>query len=282
MNFSLLKLRWISISILLVGNFFVWYYISQFYNQNLIVSYLDVGQGDAILIRAPQGRTMLIDGGPSKNILGRLAGELPLFSKSIDLLMETHPDTDHVGGLPDVLGRYSVRGIIKPCIESSNPYDQALDELAKERKIKEVCAQEGEIINLGSGVKIEILHAGSGEIKDTNSASIVAMLTYGDNKFLFTGDTTEVVEKYLTYTEGNRLQANVYKVSHHGSNNSNDEKFLKTVSPQISVISVGKNSYGHPHQEVLDLLATVKSTILRTDLTGTIVLESDGSSVIKK
>jgi len=280
MKFSLQKIRWIFISVLFLGNFFAWYYVSQFYNQNLRVTFLDVGQGDAILIRAPYGRTVLIDGGPGKNILSLLSGQLPLFNKSIDLLMETHPDTDHVGGLPDVLSRYSVRGIIKPCIVSNNSYDQALDVLAKQQQVTEMCAEAGEMIDLGGGAKIEILYAGVGKVSDTNTASIVAKLTYGDESFLFTGDTTIAVEKYLTYTEGNKLQANVYKVSHHGSKNSNDEKFLQTVKPQISIISVGAgNSYGHPNQEVLTSLGILKSVILRTDQSGTIILESDGQKI---
>lgn len=278
----MLKIRWLLILILIFGNLIVWYYISQFFNSKLEVSFLDVGQGDAILIRAPGGRTILIDGGPGRNILSRLSEHLPLFDREIDLLMETHPDTDHVGGLPDVLGRYSVRGIIKPCIDSDNPYDKALENLAKDRGVTEICAESGNIIDLGGGAKMEILYAGWGKVSDTNTASIVSNLSFGNNKFLFTGDTTIVVEKYLTYTEGNRLQADVYKVSHHGSKSSNDEKFLQTVNPQISIISVGKNSYGHPHQEVLDDLSSLKSSILRTDILGTVTLSSDGSSIFKK
>jgi competence protein ComEC len=282
MKFVFLKIRWVFILALLLGNFFVWYYIFQFYNRDLEVTFLDVGQGDAILIRAPGGRTMLIDGGPGKNILSRVAEQLPLFSREIDLLMESHPDTDHVGGLPDVLSRYSVRGIIKPCIASGNPYSQALDSLSKERGVPEICAENGQIIDLGRGVKIKILHTASGKISDTNSASIVAVLTYDKNKFLFTGDTTSAVEKYLTYTEGGKLQSDVYKVSHHGSRLSNDEKFLKMVKPEISVVSVGKNSYGHPSIEVLDNLVSLESVVLRTDQLGTIKLSSDGDNISRQ
>lgn len=271
------------ISILLFGNLFVWYGVFQFSNQKLTVAFLNVGQGDAILITAPGGHTALIDGGPGKNILSQLAGELPLFSRTLDLMIETHPDTDHVGGLPDVLGRYAVRGIIKPCIDSNNQYDQALGFLAKARQVSELCAQIGEIIDLGGGVVMEILYVGSGKVSDTNTASVVIQLTYGDNSFLFAGDTTLTVEKYLAYTKGNSLQSDVYKVSHHGSNNSNDEKFLQMVKPQISVISVGAdNRYGHPHQEVLSSLMTLKSVILRTDELGTIVIESDGQTITRR
>ncbi len=279
----LLKLRWFFIFILVFGNFFVWYSIFYFFNQNLEVAFLDVGQGDAILVRAPLGRTILIDGGPGRNILSRLAKELPLFSDQIDVLMETHPDTDHVGGLPDVLGRYAVRAVVKPCIVSNNSYDQALNSLAKDKQVAVICAQAGQVIDLGGGAKMEIFYAGRDEVKDTNTASIVARLDYQEKSFLFTGDTPIKVEKYLVYNLGNKLSSDVLKVSHHGSKLSNDEKFLKTISPQVSVISVGtKNTYGHPHQEVLTYLSSLKSVILRTDILGTIVLESDGRSIYQK
>lgn len=276
-------LRWLLVLIIFIANISVWYSIFQNSGRVLSVSFLNVGQGDAILIRAPLGQTVLIDGGPGKVVLGRLAAALPYFSRSLDLVLETHPDTDHVGGLPDVVSRYAVRGVMKPCIGSSNPYDQALDARAKEREIPIICAMPGQLIDLGNGAKMEILYAGQktgiSEPK-TNDASIVAKLSYGDSDFLFTGDTTEAVEKYLSYTEGKRLDSEVYKVAHHGSKTSSGENFLKLVSPEVSVISVGaKNTYGHPHGEVLDRLTSLKSVILRTDQLGAIILESDGASI---
>jgi len=275
--------RWIIISLLLVGNFFAWYSVSQFFNRELIVSYLSVGQGDAALIRAPGGRTILIDGGPDRNILSKLSESLPLFYRSIDLLIETHPDTDHVAGLPDVFKGYRVQGILKPCIGSNNPYDQALEELATEKLITQICAAPGQLINLGNGATMEILYAGSGELKfkdKTNDASIVSRLSFGQNNFLFTGDTTIAVEKYLSYLMPDKLRSDVYKVSHHGSRESNDQKFLQLIKPKISIISVGSgNRYGHPHQEVLNSLNGLSSLILRTDQTGRIVISSDGVSL---
>ncbi|MCX6713257.1 MAG: MBL fold metallo-hydrolase, partial [Candidatus Vogelbacteria bacterium] len=240
------KFRWLTIVLLLFGNLYIWGTLWQFSGQNLMVAFLDVGQGDAILIRAPGGRTVLIDGGPGKNILRRIASELPFFARSLDLLIETHPDTDHAGGLPDVVGKYTVRGILKPCLNADNPYDQALDKIASEKKVKEICATAGQIIDLGSGAKLEILYAGEGERTDTNGASVVVRLYYGATSFLLMGDATVKEEKYLVYYAPEKLDADVYKVSHHGSRESNDEQFLQLVSPQISVISVGAgNRYGH-------------------------------------
>jgi len=265
----------------------LWLYLSSIGSPVLRVAFLDVGQGDAILIRAPSGRTMLIDGGPGKNILAPLSKNLPLFAGTIDLLLETHPDTDHVGGLPDVAEKYAVFGVMKPCINSANPYDRALHEIIFAKSEKEICAQAGQVIDLGGGAKMEILHAGSvangDSDKNTNIASVVARLTYGQTVFLFTGDTDIKVEKYLYYAEPDKLTADVLKVSHHGSRESNDLDFLNQVKPDIAVISVGAdNRYGHPHQETLYSLAAVGSTVLRTDLLGTIRLESNGVVVRQK
>jgi len=275
-----MKYRWFFVSILLVGNIFAWANIYWQSPGDLKVYFLDVGQGDAIFIKSPTGRTMLIDGGPGKNILARVASVMPFGASSIDLLMESHPDTDHVGGLPDVASHFTVRGVIKPCIDSDNSYDQALHKIAQEKHETEMCAEPGETIDLGGEAKMEILYAGAGEYADTNGASIVTRLVYGQTAFLFTGDATVKEEKYLEYTSSDKLRADVYKVSHHGSRESNDFDFIKTIGPKISVISVGaSNRYGHPHQEVLDLLAKNKSVILRTDQLGTIEIDSDGETI---
>jgi beta-lactamase superfamily II metal-dependent hydrolase len=137
------------------------------------------------------------------------------------------------------------------------------------------------VIDLGGGATMEILAAGSGPRADTNGASIVARLTYGQTAYLFTGDATIKEEQYLEYTEPAKLRADVYKVAHHGSKESNDPAFITDIAPKISVISVGAgNSYGHPHQEVLDLLASAKSAIFRTDQLGTIEVDSNGTNVV--
>jgi len=275
-----MKYRWFFICILLAGNIFVWANIYWQRPGDLKVYFLDVGQGDSALIKSPTGRTMLVDGGPGKNILARLASVMPFGAGSVDMLMESHPDSDHVGGLPDVASHYNVNGVIKPCIDSDNPYDQALDKIAQEKHETEMCASPGEVIDLGGGATMEILSAGSGPRTDTNGASIVARLAYGNTAYLFTGDATIKEEKYLEYTEPDKLRADVYKVAHHGSRESNDPDFIKDIHPAISVISVGAgNRYGHPHQEVLDLLAKNKSAIFRTDQLGTIEVDSDGETV---
>jgi beta-lactamase superfamily II metal-dependent hydrolase len=280
-----IKLRLTSLAILFLAAGFLWTELSWLSSRDLAVYFLDVGQGDAILIRAPGGHTVLIDGGPGRGVLADLAAELPFFVRSLDLVIETHPDSDHAGGLPDVLEHFIVRGVLKPCLgTSTNPYEEALDRLAKEGRVPEICAVAGQLVDLGGGASLEILGAGNGARADTNGASVVVRLSFGRTNFLFMGDATVKEEKYLAYYAAEKLSADVYKVSHHGSRESNDPDFIRAVDPEIAVISVGAlNRYGHPHQELLDQLAKNQIEILRTDQFGPVELDSDGEFVkIKK
>lgn len=276
-----MKWRWLLICFLLAGELVVWQRISWLTDSRLLVYFLDVGQGDAILIKSPSGRLVLIDGGPGKNILPTLAAVLPFGWSKLDLLIETHPDTDHVGGLPDVTAQFSVFGLLKPCLdEVANVYDQTLTTRIFEQDQPVICGAAGEQVNLGRGVTLEVLAAGSGLRPDTNGASVVTRLHYGQTNFLLMGDATMAEEKYLLYTVSEKLPADVYKVSHHGSRESNDVDFLRVVQPSLAVISVGaQNRYGHPHTEVLDLLTALGSQIKRTDQLGTVTVVSDGQQV---
>lgn len=266
--------------LLFLGNIYVWSTFLLAGSGELEIDYLDVGQGDAILITAPNGHHVLVDGGPGKNILTKVAEELPFFTHEIDLLIETHPDTDHVAGLADISERYQFFGLLKPCIKSDNSYDAALNQVAESKDVPIVCAKSGQIIDLGSGVKIEILYAGDMSSIDTNSASIIMRVIYNQSKFLFTGDSTEQIEKYLVLKMPEKLSSDVYKVSHHGSRLSNDPQFISAIQPSIAVISVGiDNRYGHPHKEVIEMLTAKKIKILRTDESGTIYLRSDGKNI---
>ncbi|MEK7478165.1 MAG: ComEC/Rec2 family competence protein [Patescibacteria group bacterium] len=267
---------------LLVANGAVWTTIDALRPKPQVrVAFLDVGQGDSILIDSPTHRRVLIDGGPDKKVLRELSKFIPFFDRSIDLVIESHPDTDHIAGLPDVLNKYEVLGWLRSNILSNNAYSQALEKIAKTKGIKQLYAQKGGIINLGGGAKIEILYPFNSkpEIK-TNEYSVVAKLTYGQNVFLFVGDLPTKQEKYLAYAETQKLSADVYKVSHHGSGNSNDLTFLKMIAPKISVISVGANNrYGHPAPEVVASLQKEGSQVWRTDQLGTIVLVGDGQEI---
>lgn len=248
----------------------------------LTVAFLNVGQGDAIYIEAPSGNQILIDGGPSKAILRELSKVMPFYDRSIDVVIATHADQDHVGGLPDVLEKYKVNVFMEPGVPGeSSSYEELENIVSVGIDIKKILARRGMVVDLGSGAVLQILFPDrdpSG--MDTNTASIVARLVYGENEFLFTGDSPKAIENYLIQGLPLYLKSDVLKAGHHGSKTSTGEAFVNAVSPQYAVISVGKdNRYGHPNQEVLDALTNFGAKIFRTDLSGRVVFESDGVSL---
>ncbi len=255
-------------------------------NNILKVAFLNIGQGDAILIEAPSGNQVLIDGGPGRSVLRELGKVLPFYDRRIDVVLATHPDADHIGGLPDVLEKYKVDLYIESganhdtkLFENLNSKIEKLSLSAGETGIKKLEARKGMIIDLGRGAKLEILFpvVDPSEM-ESNTASIVARLVYGESEFLLTGDSPIAIENYLVnYVGSQSLQSDVLKAGHHGSRTSTSASFVSAVSPQFVVISAGKeNKYGHPHQEVLDIVNNFGAKILRTDLSGRIIFESDG------
>lgn len=252
----------------------------------LEVTFFDVGQGDAAFIETPEGRQILIDGGPSSVILEKLGHEMPFWDRTIDLVILTHPEKDHLSGLLEVLKRYKVENILWTGVVRDTAEFKEWQKLIAEERAKITIAKSGQLISAGmERSNLSILYPfeslGGEILKDSNNTSIVARLVFGETSFLFTGDATQSVEKELVLppTPHNptphNLDADVLKVGHHGSKTSTSKEFVEAVSPVIAVISVGKdNTYGHPRQEVLDNLAGIK--ILRTDLDGDIKITSDG------
>lgn len=244
----------------------------------LRVAFLDVGQGDAIFIQTPNGRQMLIDGGhyPS-DTLDQLGRQMPFWDRSIDIIIATHPDADHVTGLVDVVGRYRVSQLItNGADEASDSAYAALLATAGERDTPTHTARKGEVIRLDEGVSIEILHAGGATAENRNDASVVARLSYGLLTVLLTGDAETGAETAMLM-EPNALDAVVLKAGHHGANTSSSEPFLAAVSPQVVIISAGRdNPYGHPHPAMLERVESVGAAVLRTDELGTIEMVSDG------
>jgi competence protein ComEC len=281
----------IIVSLLFLSNFFVWYLVSKADSRILTVSFLNVGQGDAILIEAPNGNQVLIDGGPGRKILSELGQALPFYDRSIDLIIVTHPDSDHIGGLPLVLKNYAVVGFLEPealPLRGEGPgvicdtaICEALETAVTAEGAQKITAHRGQVIQLGRGAELEILSpVGPMAGKDTNSASVVAKLTYGATSFLFTGDAPQATERQLIFADGKNLDIEVLKVGHHGSDTSSAPEFLAATSPEVAVISVGAdNRYGHPKTSVLDSLAKIGAKILRTDQQGRIEITSDGEKL---
>jgi competence protein ComEC len=249
--------------------------------QLLEVNFFDVGQGDAIFIEGPQRHQILIDGGPSSIILEKLAKEMPFWDRTIDLIVLTHPEKDHISGLIEVLKRYKVENILWTGIIRDTPEFKEWEKLIENEGAKIFIAKSGQKIT--SEFSLEVLYPFENlegqELKDSNNTSIVSKLIFGKNSFLFTGDAYKSVERELLTKEAD-IDSDVLKVAHHGSKTSSAEEFIEKVSPEIAIISVGKNNtYGHPHQEVLDTLKKYGIKILRTDEQGDIKILSDSQKL---
>jgi len=269
------------LALLICFNILAWQAVSDLNKPQLLeVIFLDIGQGDAIFIETPQQHQILIDGGPSSKILEKLGKNLPFWDRTIDLVILTHPEKDHLSGLIEVLKRYKIENILWTGIKRDTPEYNEWLKLIKKEGAKIFIAKAGQKIVAQKSI-FQILNPSEnleGEtIKNSNDTSIVIKLVFGENSFLFTGDISKSVEKKFL-NEKVDIDSDVLKVGHHGSKTSSSEDFLAVVSPIISVISSGKNnSYGHPHQEVLDTLGRY-GRILRTDLDGDIKIISNGEN----
>jgi len=241
---------------------------------------LDIGQGDALFIESPSGVQVLVDGGPPNKILGRLGQIMSPFDRSIDAIIITNPDQDHIAGLREVLKFYKVGKVFESGTWSDSKIYQTLEEEIKNKNIPNILAKKGMRLDLGEGAVIDILFPDR-DVTDwlTNDGSIVAKLSYGNKSFMLTGDASINTERLiLENNKKEKLQSDILKVSHHGSRNSTSENFLQAISPSYALISSGKNNkYGHPHQEILDFLNKFRIKTFRTDEVGTIIIKSDGN-----
>lgn len=247
-------------------------------NKFLEVTFFNVGQGDAIFIETPERHQILIDGGQSSAILEKLGKEMPFWDRTIDLIILTHPEHDHVGGLIEVLRRYKVENILWTGVLRDTAEYQEWQRLIREENAQIYIAQSGQKISGGqtsverrSDLRILYpLESLEGEeVKNTNNTSIIIRLTFGVNSFLFTGDAYKSAERKLIDRKLD-IDSDILKVGHHGSKTSSAEEFIFEVSPEIAIISAGKdNPYGHPHPETLEILEkydirTLSASHLRT------------------
>lgn len=251
----------------------------------LKISFLDVGQGDAILFQTPTGGNILVDGGRDTKVLNELGEELPDTSKNIDLVIATHDDSDHITGLVSVLQKYNVKVLLYSLPNSVTPISKELMQVAKEKNIKVVQIVKPMIVKTDDGLIIKILfpvsNMDSGPQKAvSNEASVVTQFIFEKTKFLLTGDLPQSGELFLIQKYGDSLQSDILKLGHHGSDTSSNPQFLQNVKPAITIVSAGKNnSYGMPHRSVLDLLQKFNIKVLRTDELGTIDFYSNGLNI---
>lgn len=268
--------------------------IEQRNEAKLKIYFLDVGQGDAALIRTPAGDDILIDGGPDKTILEKLGEYLPFYDQKIELMILTHPHSDHVTGLVEALKKYQVDRILMTGALHSTPDYLMFLNLIKEKNILVEIIDVKREINLG-GLKtqnssatalgkkemfIQILYPDKSffgvRAENLNNTSIVGRIVYASTSVLLMGDFEEE-ENLLTQPPAGGLKADILKVGHHGSNDANSQEFLAAVSPTYAVISAGlNNQFGHPHYRTLKNLERLGVEILRTDDDGDVIFESDG------
>jgi len=261
----------------------IWLAVLQLPDGRLHIAFLDVGEGDATLITTPRGQQILVDGGPSPTALtSGLSQEMPFWDRSIDLVVMTHADADHITGLVEVLRRYRVGG----WLDNGRAAGQAIYEECQEEldmgKVARSVVQAGAKIDLGDGVILAVLNPATipDPVADTradaNDQSVVLRLTWGRASVLLTGDIGAEAETSLIWSEQS-LSADVLKLAHHGSNSSSSASFLAAVQPSYAIISAGAgNRFGHPATAVLDRLTQLGATIVRTDQAGTIELVTDG------
>lgn len=253
----------------------------------LTVAFLDVGQGDAIYVRAPHGQDLLIDGGPDQSVLAELRQVMPTGDRELDLVMATHPDKDHIFGLSAVFDMYDVGAFMMPAVEAESSLDEDIVAKASAEGFQTLAPARGTRITLDpiSNVYLEILFPDddTSKWKETNEASIIMRLVYGETSFMLTGDSPMAAEQFLVKEYGIALDSDVLKLGHHGSKTSSAPLFLRAVSPDYAIVSAGKgNSYGHPHDAVIDRVSALGTQILQTMNEGTIIFESDGKTTWKK
>lgn len=286
-----MKQRWFYIIlILIVIIVLIFLLVRQNSNSDeLQVVFFDVGQGDSHFIRTPGGQNILIDGGPDNTVLEKLAKYIP-FDDTIDLMILTHPHSDHVTGLIEVLRRYNVARVLATgVIHTTDEYLTWLD-IIKNKNIKfdqAIAPMQYIFESPGEPVVLEVLYPDrnmSGEsLADVNESSVTVMISYKAKKFLFTGDISDDVERRII-SHGADLKADVLKVAHQGSDTSSSQEFLDATRPGFAVIPVGENDYGHPSLRIIRRLERTGAKILRTDKLGDIkfTVSKEGRLVLEK
>jgi len=272
-----LNLILIVVLILLVSLVFLIYLDMKYLHPEFTFAMLDIGQGDAIFVESPAGTQLLIDSGPPRKILGALRKVMSPFDRSIDAIIITNPDQDHIGGFADILNTYKVGMVFEPGTYNNSATYKNLKSKVSEKNLPVILARRGMKLDLGGDTSLLFLFPDRDvSTWTTNDGSVVGKLNYGGNSFMLMGDATSETERVLLEENSARvLKSETLKVGHHGSRTSTSEEFARAVSPTRALISVGKdNKYGHPHAEILDTLAKIGAEVLRTDEVGSIIVKS--------
>jgi competence protein ComEC len=245
----------------------------------LSVSFFDVGQGDGILLKKGNFE-VLVDGGPDETILSHLGKILPPWDRLIEIVIITHPHADHIAGLVEVLQKYEIGEIWGTGVAHESQIYLSLQKIIEEDQIPfRIVTSSYRLENEGLILRVlyPLQNVSGQRMQNLNLSSILLKVTYGQLDLLLTGDAEEPVQQELV-KQGFDEQAEVIKIPHQGSRDADLPAFLKTVNPQIAILSVGeKNRYGHPHPEVIDRYSALGASLFRTDRDGTITVTSNGS-----
>ena len=265
--------------VILLGGVFT-YKSASFNDGKLHIVICDVGQGDAIYIRTPSGKDILVDGGSNDNVLNCLSNHMPFWDKTIDLIVLSHPHADHLTGLISVLDRYSLIHYATENVQISGVLHKKLQDKLAEKNITANYLKMGDRIEFSDQTKFETFWPDENSLEKniiaSENNSLVQLLSYGDFEFLLTGDIDVSI---LNKIENEIGDIDVLKVSHHGSKTGINGEFLSTVTPELAVISVGKeNKYGHPAWQTIDFLKKYSVEIFRTDKNGEVEIVSDGKT----
>ncbi|BDB00350.1 ComEC/Rec2 family competence protein [Clostridium botulinum] len=249
-------------------------------SNELKVHYIDVGQGDSILVQT-KDKNILIDAGTRKssdNLINYLKKQ---HIKKLDYVIATHPHEDHIGGMPKVIDEFEISNFYAPKKTANTKIFKDMILQLKKKNLKINVAKKGISLDLSNDSSLDFLAPVKDNYENTNDSSAVVKLTHGNTKFLFTGDAEKTSEKDILNSNED-LSSNVLKVGHHGSHSSSSKEFLDKINPKIAIISCGKNNdYGHPHKETMKELKKRNIEVYRTDIDGTILLTSDGENIKK-
>ena len=278
-EFKNIKKKVVTLTIvsLMAANVFVWASVALAGEKNLVIKVYDVGQGDSIFIKTPDNYKILVDGGPTNKVVDYLNKDLGLNDRTLDLVVLTHPQADHMFGLIETLKRFGVKKVITSDVTNpTSMYKLWIDTLIASHLQPEYI-YAGESITLSDNVSLQILSPKQQKpiVTDLNQAAVVIKLSYGNFDMLLTADADQQVQPYTSNTS----HVEVLKVPHHGSKTALREDFAKELNPDVSVISVGiKNFYGHPNPNTLELLKNTSKKVLRTDQNGTVTFVSNGQT----
>lgn len=274
--------------LLLILNVVIWATLAQATERQsgvLTVSFLDIGQGDSIYIEAPNGRQMIVDGGPNESLMSALPDVLVFGDKTIDVLVVTNPDADHYSGFIPLIESFEIGAIVESGTSSDTTLYDSFQQLITEKEIDHVEAYSGQKIILDEerNVYLEILFPNTDVSSwDSNDGSIVSKLVYGNTSVLLMGDSTKLAEG-IVVSRNDLSGVDILKAGHHGSKTSTGLPLLEESKPSVVVISAGEdNRYGHPDEETIENLNEMGIPYLVTMDEGTITFISDGEKFIRK